>query len=581
MERKISEEVAPRLILGVHDGHNAAAALLSGGKVLDVLQEERVKRVKNIGGFPGSALEDVVRRHQIPYSNMKVVYDGTYINYRSFSKENIIHEYEHCKTFKASLRAMLKRNKPILSLYKAYKNHDRRKIVKDLFGNAKAEKIETVDHHMAHAAAAYYGWSKEGKNLILTCDGSGDGLCATVNIGDKGKFERIAQITEDNSIGRLYAYISYSLGMMPLEHEYKIMGLAPYGGVSRDVERLDKKFNSLFEFEKGLDGITWKRKNNVPSMYAPRHFVNRLIYRERFDWIAAGLQVFIERFLKQWVSNCIKAVGIKKVALSGGVFMNVKANKAIYEIPEVEELFVFPSCGDESNSIGAAYYAFMKNGGDNVEPLKAIYFGSDITDEDVEHAIEHHKFKGKRRITYKQNIEKSVAELLAKGEVVGRIKGKMEFGARALGNRSILANASNHNIIKIINEMIKRRDFWMPFAPSVLAEASERYFIKPKPLLSPYMMFTFDTKPEKREKIIATLHPHDYTARPQEVIEDWNPEYYRLIKYYEDITGEPIILNTSYNLHGYPIVYTPSDALEVFDNSGLAYLALGNYLLKK
>jgi len=580
MQRKISEKYAPRLVLGVHDGHNATAALLSEGKMLDVLQEERVRGVKNIGGFPESALEDVVKRNQIPYGNMKVVYDGTYVNYGSFSKENIINEYERCKTIGASLKALLKRNKHIFSLYKVYKNQDRIKIFKKLFAQIKAEEIETVEHHTAHAAAAYYGWGKEGKNLILTCDGSGDGLCATVNIGGEGKFERIAQVTEDNSIGRLYAYISYAMGMMPLEHEYKIMGLAPYGGVSRDVERLYKRFSSIFEFEKGLHGITWKRNNNVPSMYAPRYFINRLIYRERFDWIAAGLQIFIERFLKQWVSNCIKAVGIKKVALSGGVFMNVKANKAIYEIPEVEELFVFPSCGDESNSIGAAYYAFIKGGG-NVEALKAIYFGADISDEDVEYAIEQHTFKGKRQIKYMENIEKAVAELLAKGEVIGRIKGKMEFGARALGNRSILANASNHNIIKIINEMIKRRDFWMPFAPSVLAEASERYFIKPKPLLSPYMMFTFDTKAEKREKIIATLHPHDYTARPQEVIEDWNPEYYRLIKYYEDITGEPIILNTSYNLHGYPIVYNPSDALEVFDNSGLQYLALGNYLLKK
>lgn len=189
--------------------------------------------------------------------------------------------------------------------------------------------------------------------------------------------------------------------------------------------------------------------------------------------------------------------------------------------------------------------------------------------------------KTKIQIDWKNDIEKTIAELLANGEIVGRVKGKMEFGARALGNRSILANPSNPQVAKVINKMIKCHDFWMPFAPSVLAESSERYFVKPKPISSPYMMFAFDTKEKMREKIIAALHPVDYTGRPQEIIQDWNPDYYRLLKYYEDISGESILLNTSYNLHGHPISYSPKDALFVFDNSGLNYLALGNFLIKK
>ena len=157
----------------------------------------------------------------------------------------------------------------------------------------------------------------------------------------------------------------------------------------------------------------------------------------------------------------------------------------------------------------------------------------------------------------------------------------MEFGARALGNRSIIANPSNPKVIRIINEMIKNRDFWMPFAPSVLAESSDKYFVKKKPVFSPYMMLTFDSKPEYREKIIAGLHPFDYTARPQEVTEEYNTDYYNLIKYFEQKTGESLILNTSYNLHGFPIAYGPEDALEVFNSSGLNYLGLGNYLVTK
>ncbi len=176
--------------------------------------------------------------------------------------------------------------------------------------------------------------------------------------------------------------------------------------------------------------------------------------------------------------------------------MNVKANKAIYELPEVEDMFIFPPCGDESNAIGAAYHSFMQNGDNEIEPLGAIYFGEPIDDKEVEDTIKQHKMKSPVQMEYKDNFEKTVAELIAKDEIVRRVKGKMEIGARALGNRSILANPSNPRVVRLINEMNKCHDFWMPFAPSVLAESSERYFIRPKPVNSPYMMLTFDTKPQ-------------------------------------------------------------------------------------
>ena len=155
----------------------------------------------------------------------------------------------------------------------------------------------------------------------------------------------------------------------------------------------------------------------------------------------------------------------------------------------------------------------------------------------------------------------------------------MEFGARVLGNRSILANPSNPKVVQIINEMIKDRDFWMPFCPSVLSERAEEYYIKPKPMSAPYMIISFNCRKEKIEKIIAAIHPYDFTTRPQEVEKDSNTDYWRLIKNYEKLTGEGVILNTSFNVHGYPIVSTAKDALEVFDKSGLKYLALGNYLV--
>jgi carbamoyltransferase len=196
-------------------------------------------------------------------------------------------------------------------------------------------------------------------------------------------------------------------------------------------------------------------------------------------------------------------------------------------------------------------------------------------------ALQGYRFKNKIEVSHVPEIEKTIAELLTRNEIVARFQGRMEFGARALGNRSILANPSNPTVVRTINEMIKCRDFWMPFAPSVLEERGDDYFIKPRRMKAPYMIITFDTKEKKRAKIGAVIHPYDYTARPQEVYEVSNPRYYKLIKYFESLTGDGIILNTSFNLHGEPVVCSPEDAFRVFDISGLKYLAIEDFLLTK
>jgi carbamoyltransferase len=290
--------------------------------------------------------------------------------------------------------------------------------------------------------------------------------------------------------------------------------------------------------------------------------------------------------LIEWVRNCVRETGIHRVACGGGVFMNVKANKEILALPEVEQLFVFPSCGDETNSIGAAYWVYAQerlrsNQPVDIEALGPIYWGGGFDDSEVETALK--QYKGTNRIHYKhvENIEHLTAETLARGEVVARAKGRMEFGARALGNRSILARADNMEAVRVINDMVKNRDFWMPFAPAVLAERAEEYYLKPKPMFAPYMIIAFDSRPEARARCVAGQHPYDHSVRPQEVTEEWNPDFYRLIKYYEEITGEGIVLNTSFNLHGYPVVYKPLEALSVLDGSGLKFLALGNWWVWK
>jgi carbamoyltransferase len=236
--------------------------------------------------------------------------------------------------------------------------------------------------------------------------------------------------------------------------------------------------------------------------------------------------------------------------------------------------------------VGAAYWVYaeerLKNGqAVDIEPLRDLYWGRPVPDEEIEETITHYKFSNKVKIETPPDVDRRVAELLARGRVVARAAGRMEFGARALGNRSILANPSDANVIKQINDMIKKRDFWMPFAPSVTVESVHRYIRKPKPVPAPYMIFCFDSIPAKIPTFAAGVHPYDGTARPQEVSESHNPAYHRLIKYYGEIIGEEIVLNTSFNLHGFPVVYTPEQALSTLDNSGLEYLALGSFLISK
>jgi len=439
-----------------------------------------------------------------------------------------------------------------------------------------------MNHHLCHAAAAYFGWGKvTEKILVLTCDGSGDGICASVNVGNNSFIQKVAQVDKANSIGRLYAYATHLMGMLPLEHEYKLMGLAPYAEKAPEADKIAKDLAELFEFD-NVNRMTWKRKRHVPPMQQAYPFLAKYFRNKRFDHIAAGVQIFTERFLTTWVRNCIRETGIRQVALSGGVFMNVKANQKILELEETEKLFIFPSCGDESNAIGACYLSYREhNPNKELEPLASLYLANHFDNNEVETTVSNYNFSNNVKIKEIQNIEKHVSELLSKGQIVARFKGKMEFGARALGNRSILANASNTKTVRVINEMIKNRDFWMPFAPSVLSERIKDYFIVRKPMKAPYMIVTFDTIDNKRDKMLATLHPNDYTARPHEVYAQWNGDYYNLLKYYEELTGEGIILNTSFNLHGEPIVYLPSDALRVFDVSGLQNLAIENYLITK
>jgi carbamoyltransferase len=372
--------------------------------------------------------------------------------------------------------------------------------------------------------------------------------------------------------------MTFSLGMTPNEDEYKVMGLAPYAPEpgARDAYEV---FAGLFEFPRA-DGLAWRRRAGISDTHYILPHLRKRLGNRRFDHVCGGLQRWTEEVLATWVRNCVSTTGISRIALGGGVFMNVKANKVIGELPEVDDVFCFPSSGDESTAIGAAWcqYSLASTAMHDapIPPIRDTYWGGAHGDDEIIAFLRHRHMPHQ----HYPDIEAEIARLLSEGEIVARFKGRLEFGARALGNRSILADPSDPKNVRSINGLIKNRDFWMPFACSILAESEHDYIHNPKGIRSPYMMMAFDTT-SRVEEIRAGTHPHDDTVRPQIVYEEWNPDYHRLIREFARRRNIGAVLNTSFNLHGFPIVGSPMAALDVFEHSGLRWLAIGNFLVHK
>ena len=299
--------------------------------------------------------------------------------------------------------------------------------------------------------------------------------------------------------------------------------------------------------------------------------------------MAGGVQLFTEEILVEWIRGCIAHTGITDIVCGGGVFMNVKANMCIAALPEVTSMYVMPSAGDESLSIGAAldsYYRATKDTNFSKSIIKNLYLGADKAEEE-KNVIDRAKSSKGFNVFKPQDMSMSIAELLSKGEIVAVCRGRMEWGARALGNRSILCAANDFRRINEINNMIKMRDFWMPFAPSIIEERASEYFNDPKNIHPKFMTFAFNVIEGREQDLAAASHPKDHTIRPQIVSIDSNPDYHSILSKYLNITGHGVILNTSFNLHGEPIVYGAKDAFRVLELSGLRHLALNNFIISK
>ncbi len=589
-------------VIGIFDGHNSSAALTINGEVVCAVQEERFTKRKNETCFPENAVAYIMKTFQLNNDTIDIVamstIERTDINNIQYPIDAVFSIADYIDMMEDYWKPKLS-GQPYVKAYakqvfdKKYNNektfhniplefYDLDKatlqvkmqnlITKDIakFMKVDESKVHYYDHHTCHVMYGYFANpNKRDKTIAITVDANGDGRNQTVWRIENDKFTLVAD-SDQCDIGRIYRMITLYLRMKPLEHEFKVMGLAPYAKNSY-VKEVVKVFEELLEFD-GLKIIYKDRPNNLYE------YLNDKLKYHRFDNIAGAVQKYTENMLNELFERAHKEIGFRNFVFSGGVAMNVKANKAISDLECVDDLFIAGSSSDESQSIGACYFANYENNIKN-KPLKNLYLGTEITVDDVQKYIVKHKLNDKYSISKAHNDV--IATLLANGEVIARVVGKMEFGSRALGNRSILADPSNPGIVQYINELIKGRDFWMPFAATVLDTYEDRYLVNPKGLASIYMAIAMDTKKELLSDIKAGTHPYDETIRPQILTKEQNSEYYELIKKFSEITGIGALLNTSYNLHGLPVVNDIADAMHVFENSGLKYLVLNNTLIAK
>ncbi|WP_336366670.1 carbamoyltransferase family protein [Marinobacter sp. C2H3] len=422
------------------------------------------------------------------------------------------------------------------------------------------DPVKRMDHHLSHAANSFLCSGYE-RALCVTLDGYGSGLAGSVSEARDGKIHRLHGLPFPNSLGTLYEHVTSSLGFKPSRHEGKIVGLASYGDPSILGDIL------LSRIEQTPGDFRIYEANNV---YFSRYLASKF---PKID-VAAAYQYVLEKVATRYVRHWVEKTGIDTVVLSGGVTANVKLNQRIFEIEGVNHLFVYPNMGDGGCGTGAALYHSWPGG---VKPsISSAYFGPDYSEGQILAALEAEGLTVERPA----NLAADVAKLIHSGQVVARFDGRMEYGPRALGNRSILYHAREPEVNQWLNKRLGRTEF-MPFAPVTLYEAREKCYhnIKGAEHAAEFMTVTFDCTEFMRENCPAAVHV-DGTARPQLIRREVNPGYYDILAAYEKLSGIPSLINTSFNMHEEPIVNSPEDAVRAFLQGALDYLAIGPFLVR-
>ena len=606
-------------VLGIMWEQNSTAALMVDGCIVASASEERFSRRKNDERYPKQAIEYVLREGGVKPKELDAVafmghmWGPMYAltrHYSSFSVEDNLreqHEYWKPLLYEGKNPNYLSIFKDKLDLNQYPGKKIWQKVIADMHkqrGSGRAgddttalyfqkfrtdvavrhlgidpSRIHFIDHSTGHAAYAYFASPVRDDALVVTADAWGDNINATLTTVKKGTMVRIYE-TNTLAVARLYRYTTLILGMKPNEHEYKVMGLAPYAKKKYYQKPLD-----LFRSVQKVNGIQFVFIKKPTDSY---FYFLKLFEGVRFDAIAGALQEYTEEMMLAWFTNAMQKTGLRKICFAGGVAMNVKANMLINRLARVKSLHVSPTPDDASQAMGACY-AYMygvlikqkKDPRTYLKPLEHAYLGPAISGEEVEKLIADKKIATRYRVTRKATPA-HVAALLAGGKIIGRAAGRSEFGARSLGNRSILADARNQDVVAMINEKVKNRDFWMPFAPTILESHAKKYLVGYRGnKTAAYMTVGFETTPFGQKHLRAGLHPSDRTCRPQVLPKGQNPGYEALLRAFEKKTGVGGLLNTSFNLHGEPIVQTAADAWRVFELSDLDAVLLNDTLIEK
>ncbi len=582
--------------------HDSAAALVVDGEIIAAAQEERFSRKKHDPGYPVNAVNYVLIEGKLKLNEVDhiVFFEKPFLKFERLLETYMAFAPKGFKSFSLSMPLWL-REKLFQKkfLFDKLKQHDEN--FKDI------KKIKFSEHHYSHAASAFYPSPFENA-VVLTLDGVGEWATTTVAIGKKNKLEMIKEIHFPHSLGLLYSAFTYYTGFKVNSGEYKVMGLAPYGKpkykdlIIQNLMDLkeDGSFKLNMKFFNYATGLTMTNKKFSDLFGHPvRNPKNDLLEDFHMD-VAASIQSVIEEIVIRITKNIASEYKIKNLCLAGGVALNCVANGKILRKKIFDDIWIQPAAGDAGGSLGAAlayWHHELKKPRENFQDqMKGAYLGPKLSEKNIEDQLK----KLKARYTKKSSSEISsiVAKELSNGKTVGWFQGRMEFGPRALGGRSILADPRSDKMQKELNLKIKFRESFRPFAPSVLREEVSNWFELNYD--SPYMLLVSDVKREKqitmsekdkklfgidklnikRSSIPAITHV-DYSARIQTVHKETNLKYYNLINEFKKITDCPVLVNTSFNVRGEPIVCSVEDAFNCFMGTNLDILAIENYLLIK
>jgi carbamoyltransferase len=584
--------------LGIYNlGTDPSAAIIVNGHAVAYVEEERLLRYKHAKDvFPIRSIDQVMKQANVTWGDIdSISFPWDCTKYDDGRMED--HYNEINTKYKIEHPSDLLYQKNHLSHFKSQRQRDL--ILRQLrkyYGDIQFPEIHFVNHHLSHACTAYFT-SGLNESLVLTIDGSGEEVTIGMWQANDHRLTLINETKTPISLGWFYSAFTEYIGFNAYGDEWQVMGMASYGKKSQDYHEAKKKFEKIIYYD-GKGGIEGNPHLNALggssfSKYCSDTFVElmgrppRTVYEPVEQWhkdYALAAQTHVEEIIEQLVKYWVDRTGIRNLCVAGGVAMNVKMNGNLFECDWLDSVYVYPIASDAGTSIGAGMaYQYQVKGTLVNKPIKNVYLGNSFSDVEIAALLD----KLKLAYTIPENLEAEIAREITDGKIIGWFQLGMEGGQRALGARSILADPRLVKSRDVVNAVIKYRQPWRPFCPSMLAESAIKYFKHHKKVEAnlkypafEYMTLTLTANEKAMKEIPAVVHV-DGTSRIQVVNEDANPRYYRLIKEFEKLTGIGVVLNTSFNIKGEPIVCTPADAIRTFYGTGLDMLVLGNCVLKK